>query len=125
MTKPIKFKLTQFERGDLVNGFRGDKVQFEHRPYEQRSPAAREAYDKLKTSLEAHGMLDPLITYQGHVLIGMRRFEIMGAMTGPRTSFPCYEIQEDVANWDREDVNRLNEFKAVIYSSERIAEFMG
>lgn len=54
-------------------------------------------------------MMDPLITYKGHILIGMRRFEIMVGLG--QTAFPCIEIDEDVGQWWRDDLPRLEELR--------------
>ena len=119
----IKHTKRYYYRDELSLGFRGDKVQFEHKPYHQRSPEARAAYDRLRESLMAVGMRHPLITYQGHVLIGMRRFEIMCELAGERNkTFSCLEILEDVSAWTRDDIDRLDAFKLEMFG---VNEFIG
>jgi hypothetical protein len=101
---------------ELTPGFKGRRITFEYRRYEERSPEARESYDALRADLEANGMRNPLITYQGHVLIGMRRFEIM-CERGQRI-FPCIEILEDVSEWWQDGPPKLAALKRTYYGEE-------
>lgn len=107
---------------DLKLGFDGNSVHFEHREFEDRSPEAQAAYLRLKDSLLSEGMIDPLITYCGHVLIGMRRFEILREV---QDEFTCIEILEDVPNWKSGDIRRLQDFKRDVYDLERISRYQG
>tara|TARA_S200002703_G_scaffold95101_1_gene82116 strand:- start:788 stop:1105 length:318 start_codon:yes stop_codon:yes gene_type:complete len=102
-------------------GYDGQTIHFDYRPYEARTEAARAAYDRLRADLLANGLKDPLITYRDHILIGMRRFEIL---RDKRDSFPCIEILEDVRHWTRDDLRRLNELKRDLYGL-RLNEFVG
>lgn len=86
-------------------GFDGQSLHFSHRRYEDRTLESRIDYDKLIIDLFHNGMKNPLITHKGHVLIGMRRFEIMKTMG--HVQVKCWEITEDVSQWDRDDLPRL------------------
>ncbi len=113
----IKYKLTKFRANQLKLGFKGEHCDFTWKPYDERSPEARAAYDALRADMIRVGMLRPLITYQGHVLIGMRRFEIEVSITGERVWLDCYEVMEDVSQWGRDDIDRLEEFKKQVYGN--------
>ncbi len=120
----MKHRMINCKQSELVNGFAGDKVQFEWRPFNERAPEAQTAYLKLKASLLKDGMRDPLITHCGHVLVGMRRFEILSEVNGSDQHYRCAEIDEDVENWDRDDVVRLDRFKTELYGAGTVKEFM-
>lgn len=117
----IKHYLTAYRADWLTLGFVGRSCSFEHRPYSDRSAEARAAYDRLRASLESEGLKDPLITYKGHVLIGMRRFEILRES---RLWFPCIEVDEPVEDWRSEDIDRLTAFVRGAYGC-RHAQFIG
>ena len=68
-----------------------------------------EDFDRLVVSIYHHGILCPLITHRGHVLIGQRRAEI-GQRFGIET-VECWDVQEDVTLWWRPDVARLDQLK--------------
>lgn len=84
-------------------------VDFDWKPYARRTEEARRDYDRLEQSIRAHGILKPLLTYQGHVLIGMRRAEI-AAKLGIE-SVRCWEIVDDVSKWATADLVKLDELK--------------
>lgn len=117
----MKHRLIMYRSADLKLGFKGKSCCFEHREYHDRSPKAQAAYDRLKDHLHKHGMQHPLITYMGHVLIGMRRFEILRDV---RDEFPCIEILENVSNWQSGDIRRLNDFKNEVYG-DLLQAFIG
>lgn len=72
-----------------------ENVTYSWRPYEERSPEAREDYDRLKASLQADGeMHNPLIIFRNCVLIGQRRCEIARDLGWTRV--PCWDIQDDI-----------------------------
>lgn len=119
---PIQAKLRFYNIDDLTLGLDVEKVSFCWRPYEERSPEARAAYDKLRDSIRRDGLLHPIIAWRGHVLVGQRRVEICRTL-GHRV-IPAYEITEDVSNWDRWDIKRLNRFKERMYGSS-LQQFMG
>ncbi len=120
MPRPIKFKKVKYRRSDLVMGFKADKVAFMYTDFKDRVPAAQRAYEELKADLLENGMKEPLITFRGHILLGIRRFEIL---RDRQTWFSCYEIEEDVYHWDRDDIDRLEVFKKLMYGDT--PEFMG
>lgn len=105
-----RHRVLTYQAGDLRLGFKGERIEFTHRPYHRRSVEARAEYDALRLDLEQRGMLHPLITYLGHVLIGMRRYEIMVSLG--QQAFPCIEVDEDVSLWWRDDIPRLEALRA-------------
>lgn len=111
--KPIETTTIKARPTALILGLHGDHVDFDWRPYWKRSPEAQKDYDALVVSLFHHGMKMPVITHKGHVLIGMRRVEIMRRID-PESKIPCVEITEDVSKWDRNDIPRLAALKKAI-----------
>jgi hypothetical protein len=97
----------------LKLGFNGNHVDFSWRPYDKRRSDHQENYDRLIVSIFHNGVKMPLITYLGHVLIGMRRYEIAMRLN-PDTVFDCVEILEDVNEWDRNDIPRLDALKKMV-----------
>lgn len=112
MANPIQFKKVRYRTSNLVMGFKGYKVAFSCKVFKDRSAESQCAYLELKKDLIDNGMINPLITFQGHVLVGIRRFEIL---RDQQTVFSCYEIKEDVYHWDRDDIERLDVFKTLVY----------
>lgn len=117
----IEHRMIVYRSEDLQNGFIGKSCSFEHIPLKQRSDDAKQAYQRLRDDLLCNGMQDPLITYQGHVLIGMRRFEILKNI---QAEFKAVEVLEDVATWTGKDIDRLQAFKKMIYG-DKINKFVG
>ncbi len=113
----IKFVKVRVRANELVLGYKGEYCAFVHRPYNERSPEARLAYDLLKADMIIKGMLNPIITYNNHVLIGMRRFEIIVSIDGEYTWVDCYNILDDVSQWKRIDIKKLEEFKTIMYGN--------
>lgn len=117
--RPVSFKELPAHRvidvahDALTQGFDGRLLHFDYRPYEKRSPEARADYDALKKDLRSNGMRNPLITFKNHVLIGMRRYEIMvefGTLV-----FRCVEILDDVSEWWKPDLPKLEALKEWYY----------
>ena len=112
------------ERSDCLElGLHGEHIDFEWRPYAQRSPEARADYDKLVVSLFHDGQLKPVIVWtdraegiwRTHVLTGMRRVAILRRFGGDAlVDIVC--IQEDVRLWTLADLPRLEALKAEIGS---------
>ena len=98
---------------ELELGFVGRRISFEHRPYLMRSTEAQADYDALELDIHKHGIRDPLITHEGHVLVGMRRYEI--ARKIGVTRMMCIEIDEDVSEWWREGHAKLAALKKRYY----------
>lgn len=111
----INHKLLFYRTSDLELGFKGRACSFEHRPLHDRTLEAQAAYQRLRNDLLTNGMKHPLITYCGHILIGMRRFEIL---RDHLDEFPCVEVIEDVRLWGREDIERLRAFKRELYGDD-------
>lgn len=80
-----------------------------------RSVHDQRRFETLRQHVKEHGMLNPLITYQGHVLIGMRRFEIL---QDQMESFECLEVTENINNWTSMDITRFQNWKTETYGSE-------
>ena len=110
----VKHNLKTYDVLDLTQGFEGKRIDFGYRKYSDRKPDDRLKYDDLKIDLLANGMRDPLITYRGRILIGMRRFEIMRDLGQRR--FPCVEIEEDVGLWWKDDLPKLEALKDHYYA---------
>ncbi len=109
--KGIQYKLIYLYPDDFTLGYHGVHVDFVWRPYKERSPEARADYDLLEQSILKDRLKKPIITFRGHVLIGMRRVEIFTKHFGYFEQIACAEIQEDVYLWDRNDIPRLDELK--------------
>ena len=110
---PPRFQYELMHRDELRLGFKGKTISFEHRAFDDRTPDAQRAYLALRDDLLSNGMVDPLITYTGHVLIGMRRFEIM---RGEHELFACVEILEPVETWGLTEARALNAFADALYT---------
>ena len=99
--------LVSFRVKDLKLGYSTEGgVDFTWKPYEIRSEQQRTDFDRLRVSIEQDGIQKPLITYKGHVLIGMRRCEIAQKIGRPEFVL-CAAILEDVSQWRTEDLERL------------------
>ena len=93
---------------DLILGCHFDHVDYDWRPYPERPEDHREDYDRLKVDLAERGMKNPLITWNDHVLIGMRRCEI--AVDLGWSLVRCWEIQDDLnADWTPDRVFALRD----------------
>lgn len=120
----ISYMRTFYYATDLVNGFKGKSCSFEHREFKDRSLEAQVKYCQLANNLFVYGMKDPLITHRGHVLIGMRRFEIMSHGELFSNLFPAIEILDEVSTWTLKEIRALQKFVDEVYG-ERRQEFMG
>lgn len=109
---PITFERTSRRPCDLWLGFHGDHVDFDWRPYKDRTPEARADYDRLIVSLFHHGLKQPVIVHGDFVLIGMRRVEILKRLD-PWEPIECLDIIEDVSKWTEHDLPRLEALKQV------------
>lgn len=113
----LKVSLIHVDPRRLKLGAHFDHVDYCWRPYEERRPSHQEDYDRLAINLQAAGkMTNPLIIFQGCVLIGMRRCEIAIDLGWPLV--PCWDIQEDITNDPKPDrVLRLRDeaYKRVDY----------
>lgn len=101
----------EYRAEQLVSGFIGRSCSFEFRAYENLGPSGQRRFDQLRHHLEQHGMIDPLITHKGCVLIGMRRFEILKRT---KETFKCLEVTEDVATWTGKDITRFQNWKTQV-----------
>ena len=113
MSAPIDvpYRVVVAKVAELVLGYDTDGgVNFEWKPYHQRTPEARRDYDRLEASIRAHGLKKPLLTYRGHVLIGMRRAEILAKLGVEHVA--CWEILDDVSKWATADLVKLDWLKA-------------
>lgn len=108
----VNFRFVTFNSNELTPGFKGDHCCFEHKDFCDRTPYAQTAYRRLEKSLLENGMTSPLIVYQNHVIVGMRRFEIL---RDKQQSFECIEVMEDLQTGGAEWVDRINSFAKAIY----------
>lgn len=115
----VQYINTRVHIDDLTLGYTGKHVDFTWSPYMKRTEQAREDYDKLVVSLFHHGMQRPCITYKNHVLIGMRRVEIIKSFKGTDW-IRCIELNpmENVQEWTRDDLWKIDELKQVAGSFE-------
>lgn len=90
---------------DLTPGYHGKTIDFDFRPYEQRSKDHQRRFDGLVVSIFHDGIKHPLITFGDHVLIGQQRHQI-GLQLGIE-EVEVLEIQEDISEWGAEDIKRL------------------
>lgn len=88
---------------DLVCGYKGKEIEFKHKAYRDRSRTERARYDSLRDHLRDNGMLNPVCTFQGHVLVGQRRFEIMRYYAD---EIATIEVEQDLYEWP---INRVTE----------------
>ena len=110
----MKHSRAIYRLDELTLGLDTPQVCFSWRPYAERGAEARAAYDALRRDLEARGPLYPIITWRGHVLIGMRRVENLRDLG--YESVHAAEILEDVRTWTGHDVFvRLEDFKRELY----------
>ena len=110
-----------YHREDLECGLMISPVLgWKHAQYEDRSPESKKQYDRLKAHLIEHGLLNPLITHRGHVLIGQRRFEIMRDRL---ETFLCLEVDEDiVGEWTPRRVPILTQTVRKAYAERTKAQ---
>jgi hypothetical protein len=107
----IEYVSREIPGKDLKLGFRGEFVYFRHRKFEDRPTDHQEDYFNLNLSISAVGIKKPLIVFDNHVLIGMRRYEIAMDLN-PDCIFDCVVILENVkSEWTRFDIPRLDELK--------------
>lgn len=89
----------------LTPGYRGETCKFEFRPrYMLEGEEARD-WDDLFLSVREHGMINPLIVYNGHVLIGMRRWECLKVLGVKDCA--VVNLIEPVGQWRLEDVRKF------------------
>lgn len=100
----MRFKEMYCASKHLTCGYTNGVINFTHRQYELRSGADHSKYDGLRTDLLHNGMRNPLITFDDHVLIGQRRFEILRDLV---PWFPCLEITDDMSKWGHSQVMNL------------------
>ncbi len=79
-------------------------IGFVYKPYHKRTGADQSSFDNLRGELLTNGMRNPLITWNGSVLIGQRRFSILYPVV---ECFPCWEIQDNVMQWNHANVQEL------------------
>lgn len=152
---PIPYTLGSIPVGVLSLGLPKDRkfgmvCGWWHRPYKRRDVTEKADYDRLKADIDKRGMLSPVLgwrhpdTGRVHVLVGMRRTEIIqkrnqirqwlfdavGYVFGVRArSFlalrysasrvMCAVIQEDIRYWWRYDATVENSRQA------RLVEWLG
>jgi len=106
----MRIKSVYVNARELTCGYRAEKVHFSYKPRSERRPERQQYFDKVIVSVWRYGVRNPLITFENHILVGMTRHEVMTKFN-PDYVFKCWEIQEDVSQWDRHDIKRLDELK--------------
>ncbi|HDZ25362.1 hypothetical protein LCGC14_0359110 [marine sediment metagenome] len=107
---PISFIEKRIPGALLIPGFRAGSVHFSYKTRDKRRPERQEYFDKIIVSIWRFGLVNPLITYKGRILVGMSRWEIM-IKFDPLYIFDCWEILEAVEEWNRYDLDRLDTLK--------------
>lgn len=111
----VKHCMRRYHRDELVQGFKGKSCSFEFKPYEEMGPTWQQRFDRLKADLLQYGMKHPLVTYKGHILMGMRRFAVLKDV---QEHYDCIEILEAVENFMGPDIVRLNNFNLEVNGSD-------
>ncbi len=106
----MKHHLYTARTADLVPGFKGETCDFTFRPVEDMNPDQLASYEALREDIIENGIRNPVITYRGHVLIGMRRWMIAREL-GIDDLESC-EIDENMGQWRLHDVRRLKRWLA-------------
>lgn len=109
----VKYIEKKISGQELKLGFRGKHVHFRWKPYSERSLEHQHDFDRLFSSIMVHGIKNPLIVFDNHVLIGMRRYEIKMKLN-PDYVFDCLEIQENVNEWTRQDLPKIDYLKSLM-----------
>lgn len=91
---PPRHRLIKCDPATLKFGAHFEHVDYDWRPFEERTPEAQADYQRLFWDVKKRGILNPLIAWRGHVLIGMRRCEI-AEMLGIEL-VPVWEILDDL-----------------------------
>lgn len=104
----MKLKSCTKKPEELTPGLAIGRVSFKFTLYDNRAGTDKIRYDLLKKDLIKNGMRNPLIIWQGHVLVGMRRYDILKDIV---EEFECLEVQEDISKWSSSSV--LNLIKVV------------
>lgn len=89
-------RLAHHDPATLKLGAHFDHVDYDWRPFFERSPEAREDYERLYWDVKKRGIINPLIAWRGCVLIGMRRCEIAALLKIP--TVPVWEILDDLTD---------------------------
>lgn len=103
-TTMVSFVVRRYHRDDLVCGYTNGVIQFRHKAFDERSSFQQRKYIALREHLKEHGQIHPIITWQGHILIGMRRFEILREW---QEWFDCDEVDDDVSQWDHTNLRQF------------------
>jgi hypothetical protein len=101
----MKHILTTANVHDLTPGYHGDGIDFDFKPRQERTGADLADWDDLFRSVRTRGLINPLVCYGDHVLIGMRRWECAHAL-GIKTC-RVVKLLEPVRQWRLNDVRRL------------------
>jgi hypothetical protein len=107
---PIRHKVSRVRLSWLTPGYRGPNCHFDSRTYKDYNDGEKADFDRLLVSIFHHGLKVPLITFQSHVLVGMRRYAIMAGLR--HEVVEVWEIvDEDPGMWLGPDIDRLNDLK--------------
>ncbi len=105
-----------YRSDELSQGWRSrtGSVQFNYSPLNMRGKVDQQRFETLRVHLLQHGMINPLITFDGCVLIGMRRYEIL---QDEQEIFPCLEVIENMHSWESPDIVRLKNWVIETYGN--------
>jgi len=101
----MKLKPCTRKTEELTPGLAVGRVCFKFTLYENRGSMDQARFDSLRQDLLANGIRNPLIIHDNHILIGMRRFDIMREQLD---EFDCLElVDEDLSKWSSASVLNL------------------
>lgn len=104
----MKHESATVRTDSLSPGYKGVTIDFSWLPYDQRDPASKARMDRLRSHIKQHGIRNPLICFEHHVLIGMRRWEIAVELGIEQVS--VVRLLEPVDHWRSQQVNQLRDW---------------
>lgn len=103
----LSHRIISCNPNDLELGCHLNHVDYVWREFDDRLPDHKEDYCRLFNDIQSRGIVNPLIIFRGHVLIGQRRCEIAQIQRIPLVE--CIEITEDIT--DDPNADRVEELK--------------
>jgi len=107
VAKPVAYECKGAGVKDLTLGLSVAHTKWVWKPRADRSPEHQTDYDRLEESLIAYGLKSPVICWEGHVLFGLRRVEIIQRL-GLHEYISVINITEDVRRFWKYDIERIN-----------------
>lgn len=106
LDRPIPYRVVDLDTETAELGLKGENVYWAWKPYEDRLPAHQADYDRILVSIYHHGVRQPVICWENHVLIGQSRVEIARRL-GIK-SVPALQIEEDARLYWKHDIARID-----------------